>query len=65
MEIRKTRILHRRYTAQEWATKRLKQGEIGILLSDDKTEILQVRVGVSNGDDGEGGLFYEGVLLGT
>ena len=65
MEIKKTRILHRRYTAQEWATKRLKQGEIGILLSDDKSEILQVRVGMTNGVDGDGGLFSEGVLLGV
>ena len=63
MEIKRTRILHRRYTAQEWASKKLMQGEIGILLSepnkDGKQDVLQVRVGVQNESE-----FSQGLLLG-
>ena len=64
MNIKNTRILHRRYTQQGWLTRTLRQGEIGILLSDDGKSVLQVRIGVSNGPDGLGGTFSEGVLLG-
>ena len=46
MQITKTRILHKRYTAAEWINQNLRQGEIGFLLSDDKTQILDVRFGI-------------------
>lgn len=45
MDIRKTRILHKRYTLYEWQSNNLRQGELGFLLSDDKTKILEIRAG--------------------
>lgn len=63
MELKKTRIRHRRYTASQWAERNLMCGEIGILLSEPdsngKQDILQVRMGVK--DDST---FGEGFLLG-
>ena len=63
MEIKRTRILHRRYTASEWTQKTLMQGEIGILLSDKdkngKQEVLQARIGMKDNST-----FNEGLLIG-
>ena len=45
MDIKRTRILHKRHTLAEWSSDTLRQGEFGFLLSDDKTQVLEVRVG--------------------
>ena len=63
MDIRQTRILHRRYNREDWQKKKIKQGEIGLLLSDDKSTVLEVRVGTTNGIDGEGGDFFSTGML--
>ena len=74
MNITNTKIQHKRYTQDEWERgiviekdkpkliPYLSQGEIGILLSDDKTQVLQVRIGTDpNGKQ----KFIDGLLLGN
>jgi hypothetical protein len=47
MNIKKARILHRRYNRKQWEEKDLRVGELGILLSDDGGSIEEIRVGSS------------------
>lgn len=68
MQLRSTTIKHKRYSAKGWrdldANNNLKntlsQGEIGVLLSPDLQNVLEVRIGIKNNSS-----FYEGVLLGN
>lgn len=47
MQIKRTRILHKRYTLAEWEQHDLKQGEIGSLI-DDSGSIIETRIGTHN-----------------
>ena len=73
MEIKRTRIQHKRYTMTEWSEgvliieigkkviPYLAQGEIGVLLSNDRSQVLEVRIGTNpNGNQ----KFVDGLLLG-
>ena len=74
MDLKRVQILHKRYSLDEWingipllesqADKKfiptLSQGELGILLSDDKQSILEVRVGT---DPNNNQSFKDGLLL--
>lgn len=65
MQIKKTRILHKRYTADKWLDNTLRQGEIGFLLSDDKQKILDMRIGYRDIEKADGtfnGLPFEDCL---
>jgi hypothetical protein len=47
MQVKRTRILHKRYTLSEWESHDLKQGEIGSLIGDDGS-IIETRIGTHN-----------------
>lgn len=68
MQIKRTRILHKRYTLAEWEHHDLKQGEIGSLISDDGS-IIETRIGTRNIqlDNGQfvGQKFQNALLLGS
>lgn len=68
MQIKRTRILHKRYTLAEWEQHDLKQGEIGSLI-DDSGSIIETRIGTHNIqlDNGTftGQKFQNALLLGT
>lgn len=71
MDIKRTRIQHKRYTYDEWINgilieegkpkliPELSQGEIGVLLNADKSQVIEVRIGTSNNQK-----FGDGLLLG-
>lgn len=70
MEIKRTRILHKRLTKNEWldsTRNNLRQGEIGALIND-SGETQEVRIGLRDIilEDGTiiGGSFFECMLLG-
>lgn len=73
MNLSTTKIQHKRYTYEEWTNgikieegkpnliPKLSQGEIGVLLSPDKSEAIEVRIGTDPGDKQK---FSDGLLLG-
>lgn len=68
MQIKRTRILHKRYTLSEWESHDLKQGEIGALIGEDGS-IIETRIGTHNVQlaNGEfvGQKFQNALVLGT
>lgn len=71
MEIKRTRILHKRLTREKWLDfekHNLRQGELGILIND-KGETQEVRIGIKDTQlpDGTiiGSPFSECLLVGT
>ena len=68
MQIKRTRILHKRNTLSEWESHDLKQGEIGALIGEDGS-IIETRIGTHNVQlaNGEfvGQKFQTALVLGT
>ena len=71
MEIKRTRILHKRLTKNEWldsTRNNLRQGEIGALIND-SGETQEVRIGLKDIQLDNGSLtgmpFFECLVLGT
>lgn len=76
MDLKRVKIQHKRYTLEEWTNgisplednpelkiiPYLAQGEIGTLLSPDKSQVLEVRIGTDPGDKQK---FSDGLLLGN